>query len=566
MASFLSALGRARPVDDIQNFLGKQNLMAVQDLQMQNTKQQMDIQARKEKTEVDAIELEKAKRAKPFHLHSNPIYNSLPDAQKEYIEKTMLESGITNAMGVTTQGDALDFLQQIETTRVGFDNVLKPVVEAKQQEAQRLTNRIREEKLKPNPNLKIIEALTAQQQEAYAQWGQSVTSLSAHDKWLTEREKEQNAIKLRGIPQATGNETPKTAMAAFLQKNPNATEKEIAAFNASLKVATKADDPDLVAIYNPDGTVTYTPKKEGLTGRIDKPGDGNSPTPTDIDDFVKDAELVFKAKNPTASATQIAEHRNKSRLQIKRAQQEEITANRFALRNVDALTAEKIKFNEKVGTMLAEIANAPALIDAKGEITPQNKKLNAQTRMSSNLATLSNRYIDLDSTGAMLNVDNSTFQNVVAAMRSSTMGQMFGRITGTNEQSIRSSILKIKPLLIQDIRQATDMGARGLDSEKELEFYLQAATDEKTDIQANIAAIVVLDEAYGDGRVANQLRSLTNESIIKRISQEGNVILNRDKSSEPIAETPQEAIDFLKANPDLKEAFKEKYGYIPEGL
>ena len=212
MASFLSALGRARPVDDIQNFLGKQKQMAVQDLNMQNTKQQMDIQARKEKTEVDAIELEKAKRAKPFHLYSNPIYNSLPDAQKEYIEKTMLESGITNAMGVGTQGDALDFLQQIETTRVGFDNVLKPVVEAKQQEAQSLTNRIREEKLKPNPNLKIIEALTAQQQEAYAQWGQSVTSLSAHDKWLTEREKEQNAIKLRGIPQATEKDKqPSTA-------------------------------------------------------------------------------------------------------------------------------------------------------------------------------------------------------------------------------------------------------------------------------------------------------------------------------------------------------------------
>jgi DNA-binding phage protein len=126
----------------------------------------------------------------------------------------------------------------------------------------------------------------------------------------------------------------------------------------------------------------------------------------------------------------------------------------------------------------------------------------------------------------MLNVDNSTLDNIMAASRSSAVGQMFGRITGSNEQSIRSSIKKLKPLIVQDIRRATDMGARGLDSEKELEFYLQAATDEKTDIQSNIAAIVVLDEAYGTGKVAEKLRSLTNQSLIKRISDEGALILN----------------------------------------
>jgi hypothetical protein len=143
---------------------------------------------------------------------------------------------------------------------------------------------------------------------------------------------------------------------------------------------------------------------------------------------------------------------------------------------------------------------------------------------------LANHYVTLASSGAMLDVSNSSFENIMAATRSSDLGQMFGRITGTNEQSIRNSIKKIKPLLIQDIRQSTDMGARGLDSEKELEFYLQAATDEKTDIQSNIAAIVVLDEAFGDGNIANKLRGLTNKSLITRIANKGSNILNNKKS------------------------------------
>lgn len=256
----------------------------------------------------------------------------------------------------------------------------------------------------------------------------------------------------------------------------------------------------------------------------------SSATPTDIDDYVNRAneESIRNTGNPLTPGEQ-----NKAALEFKRAQEKEVAANRLAERTVDQQTAQKIKYNEGIGKALAEIETAGSLIEAKGEVTPQAKKNIAKTRMTGNLAKLANHYINLDSTGAMLNVDKSTSDNILAAMRSSDIGQMFGRITGSNEQSIRSSIKKIKPLLIQDIRESTDMGARGLDSEKELEFYLQAATDEKTDIQSNIAAIVVLDEAFGRGEIANQLRNLTNESLIKRISDEGSFILSGELKGIP---------------------------------
>jgi len=289
-----------------------------------------------------------------------------------------------------------------------------------------------------------------------------------------------------------------------------------------------------------DKRVGYKPQTKEAALELKTAGKSDSnniPTPTDIDDYVE--RFVEQYKLDNNGEIPPPKLKNKAALEFKRAQAKEVSANRFASRNADAATAETIKYNEGIGSALAEIATAADLLDAKGEVTPQAKITGAKGRMSGNLAKLANHYVTLNSTGAMLNVDNETIDNVFAAVRSSSIGQAFGRITGTNEQSIRSAIKKLKPLLIQDIRQSTDMGARGLDSEKELEFYLQAATDEKTDIQSNIAAIVVLDEAFGEGKVSEQLRAMTDESLIRRISQDGAVILSGNKSNQPAKQEEQ---------------------------
>lgn len=129
------------------------------------------------------------------------------------------------------------------------------------------------------------------------------------------------------------------------------------------------------------------------------------------------------------------------------------------------------------------------------EIDPQE----ARKRVTGNLQTLKSLYEELDKRGAIVNTDLSGTENVSRSVRSSELGQKVAKRMGTEEQSLRNQINQIKPLLINDIRQATKMGAKGLDSEKELEFYLQSATDPKLDIQANLKALNVLDRAYGLG-------------------------------------------------------------------
>lgn len=179
---------------------------------------------------------------------------------------------------------------------------------------------------------------------------------------------------------------------------------------------------------------------------------------------------------------------------------------------VEKREARKAKAEEK-REKAAEAAKAPAgyrwTADGNLEAIPGGpastktpevqKKETAKSRVTGNLKQLSSLYKTLDKMGGIVDTEDKALVNVGRRVASSGLGQMTGKMFGTQEQSIRNQINQLRPLLLQDIRQASEMGARGLDSEKELEFYLQAATDPTADIQTNLKALDVLDRAYGLG-------------------------------------------------------------------
>jgi hypothetical protein len=129
------------------------------------------------------------------------------------------------------------------------------------------------------------------------------------------------------------------------------------------------------------------------------------------------------------------------------------------------------------------------------------KKEEARANVSNLVKELEGLYGNLDEAGGIVNVEKSFISNIPARIGSSVPGQAVSGAIGTQTQSIRNKINMARPLLINYIRQASEMGARGLDSEKELEFYLSAATDPTRDLQANLAALSRLDEAYGLGGI-----------------------------------------------------------------
>lgn len=149
------------------------------------------------------------------------------------------------------------------------------------------------------------------------------------------------------------------------------------------------------------------------------------------------------------------------------------------------------------------IPPAPSLKDE----LEQGKVEDAKKRVSGNLDALNDYYTELDALGAAVDVNKTSGANLSASVRASGPGQLAGKALGTKEQSVRNQINQMRPLLLQEIRQASAMGVKGLDSNKELDFYLQAATDPARDIQANIAALNVLSKAYGLGTTYKEQNS-----------------------------------------------------------
>jgi hypothetical protein len=127
-------------------------------------------------------------------------------------------------------------------------------------------------------------------------------------------------------------------------------------------------------------------------------------------------------------------------------------------------------------------------------------KQRAQQTVTSILEDLAGRYDALDKMGAIVNTEKGALANLKASAGASGAGQFVGRVLGSSAQTIRDEINQTSPMLMNAIRQATpQLGARSLDSNAELRFYLQAVTDPTKSVQFNRAALKVLDKMYGLG-------------------------------------------------------------------
>ena len=183
-----------------------------------------------------------------------------------------------------------------------------------------------------------------------------------------------------------------------------------------------------------------------------------------------------------------------------------------------------------------------------------DKVAKAQSGITDVLTEAALIYNKLEEAGGIANVDKGSLDNIIAKMRSSEyIGQPLGSLVGTQEQSWRQTIKNIRPVLINDIRQASEMGARGLDSEKELEFYLSAASDPSKDIQSNIAALIIVDEKYGKGNLAETLRSNPNfnQDLMSGMLSQGEQIRAEDLAT---------GTSKVKATPE-QENLRKKYDY-----
>jgi hypothetical protein len=129
----------------------------------------------------------------------------------------------------------------------------------------------------------------------------------------------------------------------------------------------------------------------------------------------------------------------------------------------------------------------------------QQNKTSSMEGVTNTLRGMAGALNSLYKIGAAVSSSQGSGQNVINRIRASDLGQAIEGAVGTEAQALRQRFKNGIPVYINDMRQATEMSARAMDSEKELEFYLQSAGSEKTDIITSMAALYAAGERFGSG-------------------------------------------------------------------
>lgn len=101
------------------------------------------------------------------------------------------------------------------------------------------------------------------------------------------------------------------------------------------------------------------------------------------------------------------------------------------------------------------------------------------------IGEMESAYDELDRMGAIPSTRRSAAENLAISTRTSGAGQMLGRAAGTPEQSLRNQIQSARLRLLQGIKAATNMSAQELNSNVELQQWLDAVTNPANDVESN---------------------------------------------------------------------------------
>ena len=200
----------------------------------------------------------------------------------------------------------------------------------------------------------------------------------------------------------------------------------------------------------------------------------------------------------------------------------------------------------------AEIKRLNALkaqqeLDAAGQ--EQLAKLKGTKDFSREVASAANDYAQLFKLDAAVGEGANVLDKSINFL-TAKYGQGLARMLGTDPQVYRDKIEIAKPTLINAIRQATGMSAKAMDSDKELQFYLQALSDTTKPLAANLKALLAIERRYGvGGGVEEVLRD--NPALLQRIKRFDLEFKEMAEGDDP-ADTPglaPDTTDFLNTYP-----------------
>lgn len=158
--------------------------------------------------------------------------------------------------------------------------------------------------------------------------------------------------------------------------------------------------------------------------------------------------------------------------------------------------------NQQIQRMMAE-----AKLEEKQAKAAEkaNTKTEAKDQLTATVEQLKSKYDTLLQEGGIVSTQASGLQNIGARLSSSAAGRAIGGAVGTKTQEQRQAIEQTRPLLLNLIKNATGMSAQQMNSNAEMQMYLNAATNPDLSYEANMEALKNLDRLFGLGTAADKI-------------------------------------------------------------
>ncbi len=158
--------------------------------------------------------------------------------------------------------------------------------------------------------------------------------------------------------------------------------------------------------------------------------------------------------------------------------------------------------NQEIKRMMAE---AKLEQEKAKNLEKANTKSEAKDQLTATVEQLKGKYDTLLQEGGIVSTQAGGMENIGARLSSSGVGRAVGGAVGTKTQEQRQSIEQTRPLLLNLIKNATGMSAQQMNSNAEMQLYLNAATNPDLSYEANMDALKNLDRLFGLGTAADKI-------------------------------------------------------------
>lgn len=166
------------------------------------------------------------------------------------------------------------------------------------------------------------------------------------------------------------------------------------------------------------------------------------------------------------------------------------------LRGANAAELERIRVQgrKEIAELMASMKGPSAAVLKAQE--KAEKLAEGQAALGDTLSTAKTLINDLAKMGGITSTSKGPLANLITSAQTGTIGQAVGRAVGTEAQAKRDELKSIRLQLLNAVKEATGMSAQQLNSNVELQTYLNSLGSEGMTKEANEAILENLSRRY----------------------------------------------------------------------